>query len=138
MPNTFRFSMLPLDGVVPPAQMAPMEVSAGKWNATRSACGSTYSSQINFDWRTSSTFNIRFEYLDTLSPCGEATMTVPVSNPELVRIRCLDTVTTAHEIGHILGFEHRNVAGDLMHEAAANTNYDVEAYHIRTLLEKYF
>lgn len=100
-------------------------------------CGTSYASQINFDWRSASTYNIRFEYSTSLSPCGEATIVSPPANPELVQIRCLDTITTAHEIGHILGFKDRNVSGDLM-RPAVSADMDVRAYHIRTLLEKYF
>lgn len=135
--TTSRFRILPVDDVVPSAQEGPIETSAERWDATRSMCGTSYTSQINFDWRSGSTFNIRFEYSTGLSPCGVATIVTPPANPELVQIRCLDSVTTAHEIGHILGFKHRNVSGDLM-RPAVSADMDVRAYHIRTMLEKYF
>jgi hypothetical protein len=146
--NTFRFSILPLDDelLVPNAEKSPISTSANRWDATRSMCGVTYTSVVNFDWRPPSTANVRFEYVPTLSPCGEMQATTS-SAMDIVRIRCLpgdpsgpvDGLTTAHEIGHVLGFSlpHRQVGGDLMSSPPVGIR-DVQAYHIRVLLDRYF
>lgn len=142
----FRFSIYPAidDDLVPPDKTSLMQQSAEGWDANTGMCGDSYFSEINFDWRPTGSANVSFEYDPDLAPCGGLTPAASSGSRDVIRIRCLpgvegpaDGLTTAHEIGHALGFVHRQVSGDLMSSPPVGTR-SVRAFHIRKLLEQYF
>ncbi len=138
-PNTFRFAFQPLDDpeLVPSEQRSTFEDGRLLWNTTKSMCGETYTSEMGqLLWRESG-WNIIFEVNDELSPCGEVETFIS-GQTDIVRLRCLNSQTAAHEYGHIVGLQDGlPQSTDIMCVTNCGTR-DVQAYNIRALLHHYF
>jgi hypothetical protein len=138
--NIFKFNLLPLD-TTPSGDRPLFEDGADEWDTTKSMCAISYTSDITFDWRSSVTANLVVEKVTSLPGlCGKITWT---GGGALEVLKVLDTCTAetaAHEYGHLLGLLDRssgNQDPDIMRSPAGGVARDVQAYHIRRLIEEY-
>jgi YD repeat-containing protein len=138
--SIFRFKFIANANDIPaPGDQSTVASQASRWNALRSLCGESYTSEITYSWATNFSVNIRVTIDPAVSPAYGDQLDNGCGGLDCIRLNPnRPTTTFAHEIGHALGFLHSQTTTDIMCNACSDAEArDIQGWHIAKLLNHY-